>query len=169
MLDARPRPVPSILAMSTTQISTNVHAVKPGDVLPGKDGATYRILKLIGEGGFSVVHEAECEQTKVHYAVKSLQMRHKASEKAQTRQHREAKTLRKLRHPNVVHVHHVGVREEDGLIFMIMDLLVGRTLRELQRDLGGRLPIPWALEIIDFGPPAPPAKGRSKLPPEIIQ
>jgi hypothetical protein len=40
-------------------------------------------------------------------------------------------------------------QREDGLIFMVMQLLKGRTLRELIQDLGagGRLPVPWALQI----------------------
>src|SRR5262245_22268032 len=109
------QPTRSILAMSIPT-GTNAHALKRGDILPGKEGTTYRILELLGEGGFSLVYKAECEQTKVSYAVKTLQVRHKASEKAKTRQRREAKTLYELRHPNVVGVHHIGVREEDGLI-----------------------------------------------------
>src|SRR5262249_46538520 len=46
-----------------------------------------------------------------------------------------------------VAVHAIGTRE-DGLLFLIMDLLVGRTLRDLQLDLGGRIPLPWVLEIM---------------------
>src|SRR5262245_30191748 len=99
--------------MSATLNSISGCPVKPGDVLPGKDGETYRIGKLLGEGGYSVVHEAVCEQTDLRYAVKTLQMRHTASDKTLIRMRREGKTLAVLRHPNVVQVHHIGVREED--------------------------------------------------------
>jgi serine/threonine-protein kinase len=45
----------------------------------------------------------------------------------------------------VVRVHATGVRE-DGMIFMVMDLLEGHTLAQVRQRLG-KLPLPWTLRI----------------------
>ena len=52
---------------------------------------------------------------------------------------REAKAAAALNHPNIVHLY--SVEEADGLIFMTMELVDGRSLRELLRD-GAPLPLP---------------------------
>ena len=52
---------------------------------------------------------------------------------------REARAAAALNHPNIVHLY--SVEEADGLIFMTMELVDGRSLRELLRD-GAPLPLP---------------------------
>ena len=109
---------------------------------------TYRIGRFIARGGYSEVHEAVHIPTGKLYAVKVLQVKHTTSPKTIERQIREAETLFKLRHPGVVKVHAIGRRPADGVIFMVMDLLVGRTLRQFKKNTGGRVPIPWVLDIM---------------------
>lgn len=128
-----------------------------GDVVPGPWDQTFRVIRCIAEGGFSVVFEIVSEQTGLHWALKALRMKHAANAKTAKRQMREGQVLYSLQHPNLVRVYHIGLRKEDQLIYMVMDLLVGRTLRELQYDLtvqgpsnsvAGRVPMVWALEIM---------------------
>ncbi len=52
---------------------------------------------------------------------------------------REAKAAAALNHPNIVHLY--SVEEADGLIFMTMELVHGRSLRDLLRG-GAPLPLP---------------------------
>jgi eukaryotic-like serine/threonine-protein kinase len=55
----------------------------------------------------------------------------------------EARTVSALNHPNIVTIHDVGV--EDSVSYIAMELIEGRTLRELLR--GGTLPLRRMLEI----------------------
>lgn len=123
----------------------------PGEILRDEAGRGSRIVRFLAEGGYSQVYEAEREidpHLHPHVAVKVLNLKHRKNKKAIRRQMSEAKALYELNHPNVVRVHSIGMREDTGTVFMVMDLLVGRTLRDLVRDLGGRMPIPWTLQIM---------------------
>jgi serine/threonine protein kinase len=122
--------------------------LQPGERLIDADREAYRIVRFLAEGGYSQVYEAEHEASSERVAIKVLHLRHARNKKTLRRQIQEANTLYELQHPNVVRVHAVGARQADGMLFMVMDLLVGRTLRELVWDLGGKMPIPWALEIM---------------------
>jgi len=116
-----------------------------GEVTDETDGAVYRVTRYLGRGGMGEVHEVVRLDTGERFALKCLLLQHARNSKTIERTRREAMTLRALRHPNVVRVHATGVRE-DGLIWMVMDLLCGHTLGAVKRRLG-RLPLPWALRI----------------------
>jgi serine/threonine-protein kinase len=121
-------------------------ALSPGDqVADGISGGVYRIVRFMGRGGMGEVYEVLRADSGERFALKCLLLKHADNAKTIERTRREALTLRELRHPNVVRVHATGVRE-DGLIWMVMDLLVGHTLDRIRRRLG-RLPLPWALRI----------------------
>ncbi len=122
--------------------------LKPGELLCDSDRETYRITCFIAEGGYSQVYKAEHERSGKLVAIKVLHLRHARNKKTLRRQIQEANTLYELQHPNVVRVHAIGAREKDGMVFMVMDLLEGRTLREVVWDMGGKIPIPWTLEIM---------------------
>ncbi len=109
------------------------------------DGAVYRVVRFLGRGGMGEVHEVVRVDTGARYALKCLLLQHARNAKTIERTRREALTLRALRHPNVVQVHATGVRD-DGLIWMVMDLLEGHTLGAAKRRLG-KLPRPWALAL----------------------
>ncbi len=117
-----------------------------GQIDDPTDGAVYHVTRFLGRGGMGEVYEVtRAGQPGARFALKCLQLQFVSNAKTIERTRREGLTLRSLRHPNVVHVHAVGVRE-DGLIWMVMDLLVGHTLADIQKRFG-RLPLPWALEI----------------------
>ncbi len=116
-----------------------------GEVHDETDGATYRVVRFLGRGGMGEVYEVVRVDTGDHFALKCLQLEHVRNAKTIERTRREALTLRDLRHPNVVRVHTTGVRE-DGLIWMVMDLLTGPTWAQVHQRLP-RLPLPWALRM----------------------
>ena len=116
-----------------------------GEIEDPADGAVYRVTRFVGRGGMGEVYEVTRGDTGARFALKCLQLQYAGDPRTIERTRREALTLRDLRHPNVVHVHAIGVRE-DGLIWMVMDLLVGHTLGEIQKRFG-RLPLPWALSV----------------------
>jgi hypothetical protein len=106
-----------------------------GDVLEGR----YQIEERIGEGGVGVVYRAL--QLKLHrrVAVKLLQRDMVGDEELRPRFEREAITLAALSHPNIVSIQDYGMLK--GQPFLVMELLEGRTLREVLDVEGALTPL----------------------------
>ncbi len=111
--------------------------LREGDLLDGR----YQIEDQVGEGGVGVVYRAL--QLKLHrrVAVKLLQ---ESDDQQRPRFEREAVTLAALSHPNIVSLQDYG--HTRGRPFLVMELLEGRTLRELV-DSEGALAVPRALAL----------------------
>jgi predicted Ser/Thr protein kinase len=91
----------------------------------------FLILRKLGEGGMGEVFSAYDEQLDRKVAIKLLQSAY-APEETQKRLLREAQALARLSHPNVVAVHEVG--EANGDVFVVMEHIDGKTLREWQNE-----------------------------------
>jgi tetratricopeptide (TPR) repeat protein len=96
----------------------------------------YRILHEIGRGTMGRVFKAQDPVLGRFVAVKTLSYSLGATEESRKRFHREAQAAAVLSHPNIVTVHDFG--EEKGLIYMAMELLEGKDLRDALAD--GDLP-----------------------------
>ncbi|MBI2901007.1 MAG: SUMF1/EgtB/PvdO family nonheme iron enzyme [Planctomycetes bacterium] len=83
----------------------------------------YERLGEIGRGGMSVVYRARDRQLGRFVAMKVLQADALAGAGALERFRREAETVARLSHPNVVTVHDAG--DEDGRPFLILELVEG--------------------------------------------
>jgi serine/threonine-protein kinase len=102
----------------------------PGTVLGGK----YRIGKRIGSGGIGVVHQAEHITLGTQVAIKVLRGAAAKDGAEIARLRREAQVASALDHPNVVKVLDLD-QLGDGSIYVVMELLRGRSLAErLHRD-----------------------------------
>lgn len=101
------------------------------------------IVELIGAGGMGAVYKARQPALDRLVALKVLdrQGRDPAFVERFTR---EAKTLARLNHPNIVAVHEFGERE--GFFFLLMELVDGVTLRGLLRE--GKMEPEQALAIV---------------------
>ena len=88
-----------------------------------------RYLHPIASGASGEVHLAIDPSLERPVAVKLLRSRADAADVR--RLHREARTLARLAHPNVVHVYEVG--EHDGQLFLVMEYVDGTSLLERQR------------------------------------
>ncbi|MEE9230987.1 MAG: serine/threonine-protein kinase, partial [Acidobacteriota bacterium] len=89
----------------------------------------YRILERLGEGGMGVVYKALDTKLNRHVAVKVLPPELTADPERRLRFQREAQTAAALDHPNIATIYEVG--EHEGSQFIVMQLVEGRTLREL--------------------------------------
>ncbi len=91
----------------------------------------YVIEESLGQGGMGHVYRAFDERLDRHVALKLVQLPDGAPNEAElhARLLREARAAAKLDHPNAVVIYDVG--EEDGTPFIAMELVAGRTLREL--------------------------------------
>ena len=101
-------------------------------------GGRYRLVRLIARGGMAQVWEAHDEILDRAVAVKVLHP-HLAEDTAfLERFRREAVAAARLSHPNVVAVYDTGL--DDGVAFIVMELVRGETLRELLAARGGLTP-----------------------------
>jgi serine/threonine-protein kinase len=89
---------------------------------------TYRIEKLLAQGGMSDIYEATHLRLGRPVAIKVLNAEHAPKDDWRARFGREAVILGKLRHPNVVDVIDVG-EAPDGAPYMVMELIRGVDLR----------------------------------------
>jgi hypothetical protein len=96
----------------------------------------YRLLDRLGAGGMSEVWRAHDTVLDREVAVKVLDTDHTDVDLAQ-RIRVEARSAARLHHPNVVEVHDFG-ETEDGVPYVVMELLQGHSLAAVLRD--GALP-----------------------------
>jgi Tol biopolymer transport system component/tRNA A-37 threonylcarbamoyl transferase component Bud32 len=89
----------------------------------------YEVLERIGSGGMGVVYAARDTKLSRKVALKVLPPELAADDLAYARFEREARAVASLNHPNIVHVY--SVEEENGIRFISMELVQGKTLREL--------------------------------------
>jgi eukaryotic-like serine/threonine-protein kinase len=86
----------------------------------------YRILELLGKGGMGEVYVGEDTRLGRRVAVKILSRELGLSPDQRERFEREARAVAALNHPNIVTIH--SVEEADGVPFLTLELLEGRTL-----------------------------------------
>ncbi len=98
------------------------------DLVIGQTLAHYRIVKAIGAGGMGEIYLAEDTRLDRQVALKILPTELAVDASRRSRFAREAKAVAALNHPNIVTVH--AVEEADGLHFITMELVRGRTLAE---------------------------------------
>ncbi|WAC20011.1 protein kinase [Luteolibacter sp. SL250] len=103
----------------------------------------WEILGLLGRGGMGAVYHARQPDLDREIAIKLLPIESSADEAFVQRFQREARTLAKLRHPNIVALHEFGTTPE-GHPFFVMEYVDGSTLAEKI----GSLTVPEALEIV---------------------
>ncbi len=96
--------------------------------LPARIGR-FVIVRKLGEGGMGVVFDAFDPELERRVAIKLLRpaMRHHRNSQGEARLLREAQTMAKLSHPNVVQIYEVG--EVDDLVFLAMEFIAGKDLR----------------------------------------
>jgi serine/threonine-protein kinase len=119
---------------------------KTGDALLGKTLANkYRIEERISEGGMGTVYRATHVLMEKTVAVKVLLPSLAADEKIVARFTREAKAASRISHPHALNVTDFG-EAEDGVVFLVMEYLAGRTLKRVIRE-DGAMPLARATLI----------------------
>lgn len=108
----------------------------PGDPLIGRVfDSKYELIERLGGGGMGTVYRAKHLLIDRTVAIKVLSQRFVGDETAQQRFRREARAAGRVQHPNAVAVSDFGATP-DGYLFLVMEMLEGRTLRELMAREG---------------------------------
>jgi eukaryotic-like serine/threonine-protein kinase len=102
-------------------------------------GGRYTLLAVLGTGGMATVWRARDEMLGRDVAVKILSPQHAADPGFLARFEDEARHAAAVSHPRLVTVFDCGV--ENGTPFIVMELVAGRTVRQVL-DETGALP-PW--------------------------
>ncbi len=91
-------------------------------------GDRYEVLEKIGTGGMSDVYKAKDQKLNRFVAVKILKQEFSENKNFVSKFRVEAQAAAGLMHPNIVNVYDVG--EEDGIHYIVMELVEGITLKK---------------------------------------
>ena len=118
--------------------------IKPGTII----GDRYEISETVGAGGMSIVYKAKDHKLNRYVALKMLKPEFSDDKNFVTKFRVEAQSSACLSHPNIVSVYDVG--EDDGIYYIVMELVEGITLKEYimrQGHLSVEQSINFALQI----------------------
>ena len=108
-------------------------------------GNRYEIIEKIGNGGMATVYKATDKILKRHVAVKILRDEFTTDEEFIRRFEVEAQSAARLTHPNIVSIYDVGV--DGNLYYIVMELIQGKTLKEIIIKEKGPLPWKWSINV----------------------
>ena len=110
----------------------------------------YRVDALLARGGMSSVYRGLDTRLDRRVAIKVMDARFADDRNFVDRFEREARSAAKIHHHNVVAVHDQGVdtTPDGSLVYLVMELVDGGTLRDLITDRGP-LDVPLALSIVE--------------------
>ncbi|HEY6049866.1 MAG TPA: protein kinase, partial [Thermoanaerobaculia bacterium] len=92
----------------------------------------YEILAPLGAGGMGEVYRARDERLRRDVAIKVLSADVSDDPDRRKRFEQEARAASSLNHHNLVTIHDIG--EKDGAVYIAMELVEGRTLRDIQSE-----------------------------------
>ncbi len=107
-------------------------------------GSRYEIIEKIGSGGMATVYKAKDLILKRFVAVKVLREEYTTDNEFIKRFNTEAESAASLVHPNIVSVYDVG--KEGNLYYIVMELVKGKTLKEIIVE-DGRMGWKWSVKI----------------------
>lgn len=114
--------------------------IRPGMFISDR----YEIIEKVGSGGMADVYKAKDQRLNRFVAIKILKSEFSADKKFVGKFRGEAQSAAGLSHPNIVNVYDVG--EDEGLYYIVMELVEGITLKSfIERK--GRLDVKEAIGI----------------------
>lgn len=131
-----------------------IHQVPAGSAAAPARLGDFRIVRELGRGGMGVVYEAEQISLNRRVALKVLRFGAVADEVAMQRFQREAETVARLHHTNIVPIFAVGC--EQGARYYAMQFIEGRDLAQLlaearkaRRPIAPATVVQWGLQAAE--------------------
>jgi eukaryotic-like serine/threonine-protein kinase len=123
--------------------------MRPKDPFIGREilGGEYQVLEKIGTGGMGSVYKASQPAMNRMVAIKILHPKLANRKDLTSRFRREARAMSQLSHPNTVKVFVYGEMEDDGSLYIVMEMLEGRNLNQTVRK-DGPIPSDRAIPIL---------------------
>jgi len=103
----------------------------------------YEVEDTLGKGGMGVVYRAHDPRLDRHVALKVLSDDFTSDRHRQARFLQEARAASAVNHPAIAQIYEIG--EDDGVVFIAMELIDGRTVREL--IVGRELDVLGSVEV----------------------
>jgi eukaryotic-like serine/threonine-protein kinase len=113
-----------------------------GTILAGK----YRVDARLSEGGMGTVYRGTHVLMEKTVAIKVLRPSLAADQNIVARFSREARAASRISHPNALSVTDFG-EDEGGIVFLVMEYLSGKTLKQVIRD-DGPMPLSRVVDIM---------------------
>lgn len=129
---------------TSTELEDDVPASP--DQIPSDIGG-YHLLRLLGSGGMGAVYEAESPQTGNRVAIKLLSPRMASSATSVERFKQEGRLASQLAHPRCVFV--IAADTDDGRPYIVMELMPGKTLKDVVQECGPYPPEKAIHHILD--------------------
>ena len=107
-------------------------------------GNRYEIIEKIGNGGMATVYKAKCHILNRYVAIKILRDEFITDDEFVKRFNAEAQAAASLTHPNIVAIYDVG--HEGDLYYIVMELVKGKTLKEIIVE-DGVLAWKWSVNV----------------------
>ena len=104
----------------------------------------YEVLEKVGNGGMATVYKAKCHILNRYVAIKILKDEFTTDSEFIKKFNTEAQSAAGLNHPNIVSV--FDVCNEENLYYIVMELIQGKTLKEIIVE-DGRLSWKWSVNI----------------------
>ena len=104
----------------------------------------YEVLEKIGNGGMATVYKAKCHVLNRYVAIKILKDEFTTDSEFIKKFNTEAQSAASLAHPNIVQIY--DVCNEDNLYYIVMELIQGKTLKEIISE-DGILSWKWSVNI----------------------
>ena len=141
-------------------------------ISPGSKLGSYEVLALLGAGGMGEVYRARDTRLGREVAIKVLPAERMADENRRRRFVQEARAASALNHPNIVTIYEI--ESADGIDFIVMEYVPGKTLDALSRRTGcgsarscaspSRSRTRWRRPRPGHRPPRPEARERGGEP-----
>ncbi len=123
--------------------------MRPKDPFIGREilGGQFRVLEKVGTGGMGSVYKASQPAMNRMVAIKILHPKLAGRKDLTSRFRREARAMSQLTHPNTAKVFMYGEAEEDGSLYIVMEMLEGKNLNQTVRK-EGPMPAERAIPIL---------------------
>ena len=141
-----------------SELGSLAHLLRKVAATPGGDAPLapqaqlaqrYTVVRFLGRGGMGSVYAVRDSDLDELVALKLLHADLGTDAGYQQRLRAEVRLARRVSHPNVCRVHDLG--HDSGRLFVTMELVEGRSLRELARAArAGKTPLPSLATIVDF-------------------